>query len=299
VTVFDRAVRLIKAGKIPAHYLRNFTHWVGDLRVTNEQVAEAVRLLLPPASTDSFASDVMVDFLGARLHSGQLNTLLQSDKGLICEAITVATRHPGRETFWLAKVLHAAAPTDHSLAIRLACEALVSENYSFKREAEGLLSNWASDYPEEVMAGIGALILDETVGWRFFASKLGLFNAIPPDVVIRWLESVGVRGAQRVARHLPRPFVDASGVPTVPRLTEFVLSRFEDDDPTFQEFCAGTHSLQVYVGDIASQREAEAASARPFFNHPLRRVREWARYEYDSGISEAKWHRELEDEQGI
>jgi hypothetical protein len=82
-------------------------------------------------------------------------------------------------------------------------------------------------------------------------------------------------------------------------LTEFVLTRFEDDDLVFREFCAGTHSLQMYVGDIAGKRESEAASARPFFNHRLKRIRDWARYEYDSGIHEAQWHREIEDEAGI
>jgi hypothetical protein len=55
----------------------------------------------------------------------------------------------------------------------------------------------------------------------------------------------------------------------------------------------------MYVGDIASQREIEAASARAFFNHPLKRIREWARYEYDSGIRDAQVHREFEDELGV
>jgi hypothetical protein len=149
------------------------------------------------------------------------------------------------------------------------------------------------------MASLGALVLDDRVGWHFLALKLALFNAIPPDVVIRWLEWAGVRGAQRIARHLPKPFVDASGEVKVPKLTEFVLSRFEDDDVTFREFCAGTHSFQTYVGDIASQREAEAASSRPFFNHRLKRIREWARYEYDSGVREAQLHRERDDELGM
>jgi len=299
VMVFDRAVRLIKAGKIPPHHLRNFTHWVGDQHVTNEQVVEAIKLLLPVASTDSFASDVIADFLGARLHSGQLNALLEASKELVWEAITVSTRRAGRETFWLGKVLLAAAPTDQALAIRLACEGLVGENYEFRNEAEGLLTHWSSEWPDQVMAGIGDVVLDENLGWRFFASKFGVFNAIPPEVVIRWLELKGVRAAQRIARHLPKPFVDASGVPRVPELTEFVLSRFQGDNLTFREFCAGTHSHQMYVGDIASQREAEAASVRPFFNHPLKRIREWARREYDSGIQEAQIHREHEDELGM
>lgn len=296
---FDRAIRLIAGGKISPRYLRNFTHWVGDVRVTNEQVAAAVRLLLPLATDDLFACDVMVDFLGARFHSGELTALLQSDPDLIWKAITVAIKHPGRETFWLTEVLRASAPTNYPLAMQLACEALVSDNYESARSAENLLANWGPEFPDEVMNGIGALMLDEKVGWRFFASKLGLFHAIPPDVVIRWLQSVGVRGAQRIARHLPKPFLDQSGTATVPKLTEFVLSAFENDGLTFQEFCAGTHSLQLYMGDIASQREAEAASSRPFFNHPVKRIREWARYEYESGIQEAKWHREREDEEGI
>jgi hypothetical protein len=136
VKVFDRSIRLIKAGKIPAHNLRNFSHWVGDVHVTNEQVAEAIRLLLPLAAKDSFACDVMVDFLGARLHAGQINAFLQGDNELIWEAISTAIRNPGRETFWLEKVFHVVAPTDHSRAIRLACEALVSDNLEFTHEAE-------------------------------------------------------------------------------------------------------------------------------------------------------------------
>jgi hypothetical protein len=299
VRVFDRAVRLIRAGKIPPHHLRNFTHWVGDQHVTNDQVLEALKVLLAFACTEPFPGDVIADFLGARLHSGQLNALLETDKKLVWDAITVACTHPGREAFWLGKVLLAAAPTDRLLAIQLACAGLVGEDYDFNREAEGLLTHWASEYPDEVMAGVGAIVLDEAIGWRFLVSKFGIFNAIPPDVVIRWLEAEGARAAQRIARHLPKPFIDTAGVPTVPKLTEFVLSRFEDDDKTFREFCAGTHSFQMYVGDIASQREAESASSRPFFNHPLKRIREWARYEYDSGIREAQFHRELDDEAGM
>ena len=56
--------------------------------------------------------------------------------------------------------------------------------------------------------------------------------------------------------------------------------------------------MQVYVGDIASLREAEPASVRPFFNHPLKRIREWARNEY-SGMREAQLHREREDEMRV
>jgi len=221
------------------------------------------------------------------------------DSGLIWDAIVAAVKNPGGQTYWLTHVLRDVAPTNWPLAIRLACDALVSKNYEFEREAENLLAIWAPEQPEKVLSGIGALMLDEKVGWKFFASRLGIFHAIPANHVIRWLEGVGVKGARKLARHLPRPFVDASGAATVPPLTEFVLSHFEEDEPTFREFCAGTHSFQMYVGDIASQRESEAAAVRPFINHPLRRVREWARYENESGFREAAWHRERDDEMGI
>jgi hypothetical protein len=52
----------------------------------------------------------------------------------------------------------------------------------------------------------------------------------------------------------------------------------------------------MYVGGMAQQRESEAAAARPFFNHRLKRIREWARHEYDSGVRDAKLQREREDE---
>ena len=68
-----------------------------------------------------------------------------------------------------------------------------------------------------------------------------------------------MKGAQ-IARHLPKPFIDAAGQPQVPKLTAYVLSQFEDDRLTFTEFCAGTHSFQLYRVDIASQRKEEAKS---------------------------------------
>lgn len=296
VKVFERATRLIREGHLPVQGLRNFTFWVGDVRVTNDQVIEAISLLTPLAPADPFASDMIMEFLGARLHVGQFAELLLANSDVIWKAISIAAGNPGKDAFWLAQVLKAAAPTNQLLAIQLASKALVGDNFAFKDEAEKLLSSWVSRYPEEVMDSVGAMILDEERGWRFFTGKFGIFHAIPEDVVIRWLDAVGVKGAQRIARHLPVPFLDPAGEPKVPKLTEYVLSHFEDDRLTFSEFCAGVHSFQVYRGDIASQREREAQSVRPFFNHRLKRIREWAHYEHDSGLEEAKYHREREDE---
>jgi hypothetical protein len=94
-------------------------------------------------------------------------------------------------------------------------------------------------------------------------------------------------------------FLNAEGKPSLHPLTEFLLTRFEDDDQTFNEFCAGVHSFQLYVGDIAAHREAEAKFAEAFLNHPLRRIREWAQREWQSGYAEAELHRMEQDERGF
>ena len=41
--------------------------------------------------------------------------------------------------------------------------------------------------------------------------------------------------------------------------------------------------------------EGEAITALKFLDHPLRRIREWARYEYDSAIRHAELHRQMDD----
>jgi hypothetical protein len=146
------------------------------------------------------------------------------------------------------------------------------------------------------MAGVGAVMLDPKTGVHFFISKFPLFTALPMSVLTAWLEEVGVEGARKIARHLPHPYVDADGQPAVPELTDWVLSRFEEDDRTFSEFCAGVHSLQVYMGNIAETHELEAHDARKFFNHKLRRIREWARVEHEGGLQNAQRMREWEDE---
>ena len=113
------------------------------------------------------------------------------------------------------------------------------------------------------------------------------------------MERIGVLGAQAFARHLPAPFLDGEGKPQVPQLTEFVLTRFEDDDRTFSEFVAGVHSFQGYVGSYSAAREKEGLQAKAFLNHRLRRVREWALLEMRQAEHDARIHGIREDEIGL
>jgi hypothetical protein len=224
---------------------------------------------------------------------------MELNSRLVWDVLQIATKHPGREVFWWAQTLSAAARSNPTLAIHLAAEAMVGSNYEMSQQAGGLLCQWAKTYAADVMMEIGRLMLDAEIGWHFFVSKYPVFTALPPAEVIAWLSRVGVDGARKIARHLPRPYLDGDGKPCVPELTAHVLASFEDDDHTFAEFCAGTHSLQVYTGNIAAAREAEAERGRAFLNHPLRRIREWGHVEYQSGIADAERHREWEDEAGF
>ncbi len=299
VRLFERTVRLVKSSKLPAVYLRNFAIWVGNRKVTREEVVAILRLLLPLAKGgDTACSDVMIDFLGYRAHESNLRELLadEDERSLVWDVLTAATEHPGREAHWWSQALLAAAATDQGRATRLACHAATSDNFQLSDEAEKVVSQFATKYPEEVMNDLGALILSESVGWKFFLGKYPFFTTLPLDTVTRWLEREGVEAARRVARHLPGPSLDSEGNPILHPLTEFVLSGFEEDDRTFREFCAGVHSLQMYVGSYASARQKEAEVAEKFFGHRLRRIREWARMEYDAALRDVEQDLQEEDE---
>ena len=201
---------------------------------------------------------------------------------------------------WWRQLVVALGRIEPNRAARLGGALLGSKDFLATEEGEAVLRALASTHPGDVMEALGAAMLDEKTGWRSFIAKYDdLVSALPPDVVRSWIERAGVEGARRVARHLPKPTLDAEGRAFVPALTEWVLETFEDDKRTFREFCAGLHNLELYSGDIAAQHEAEAVLARKFLQHRLRRVREWAALEEGSAIEEARHTRGLQEEDDL
>jgi hypothetical protein len=155
------------------------------------------------------------------------------------------------------------------------------------------------------MQALGEAVLNDKTGWKFYVHNFKmLIEALPSDVVKRWIASAGVEGARRLARHLPAPHLKESGthddaIPIVPDLTAWVLTEFEEDDRVFKEFMAGVYSFKMYSGDIAAQHEAEAAVARVFLDHPLRRIREWAEMEERWAMDAARQEREEAEERDL
>jgi hypothetical protein len=143
------------------------------------------------------------------------------------------------------------------------------------------------------MHEVGWRLLDEKEGWRFqIRGCRSLILSVPPQAVTAWLDQTQVEGARKIASSLPRPFLDESGNPVVPQLTEVVLGRFGSDEKVVRGFICGS-GIRSYSGDIAGQRLKEAEVAARFLEHPIAAIREWARVEKLSSEHEAaRWRQE-------
>lgn len=307
VRSFDRALDMMADGKIPARLLSNLQVWVGNRKTTPQEAGRAIRALLSIArSGDHDATDVAVDFVAYQINrvtSEEKSNLLIQIFGEKLEdlwtLLELFVTHPSREEFWFGKVLQAATEIDVARGCEIASQMIVSDSFSLKEEGERLLEELVRAYPEQVMEAIGRRIRDDATKNQFFLRKFSFVSAIPFEIVKSWMERIGVLGAQAFARHLPAPFLDGEGKPQVPQLTEFVLTRFEDDDRTFSEFVAGVHSFQGYVGSYSAAREKEGLQAKAFLNHRLRRVREWALLEMRQAEHDARIYSIREDEIGL
>ena len=192
-----------------------------------------------------------------------------------------------------------AIEVDVARGCEVASQMIVSDSFPVKQEGEQLLAALVQTYPEQIMEAIGRRMTDGATMNQFFIRKFSFVSAIPLEVAKTWLERVGVVGARTFARHLQPPYLNGAGQPQVPQLTEFILTRFEDDDRTFSEFVAGVHSYQGYWGSFSEAREKEGLQAKPFLTHRLKRIRDWALIEMRQAEHDARVHGIREDEFGL
>lgn len=158
------------------------------------------------------------------------------------------------------------------------------------KDALKLLIDLAKDYPEKVMNSIGKYALDQNYKPAFFLRVYrGLFETIGLDIVKNWVDKYGVDGARVIARHISSPRPLDNDKCYVPPLTEWLLSKFEDDDRVFNEFCAGRHSFETWCGPAKERYKNVEKTMKPYLSHQLRRVREWAEYEIAGAQSLIKW----------
>ena len=307
VHAFQRSLSMVELGRIRPALLKNLTVWVGKRKVTPNEAGSAVRVLISILQRgNAEAGDVAIDFVAYQIHGsppehqyGRLREIFGQTLDDLWLLMESAVAYPGQQAFWFGQVLRAAGQHEPARACQIAADMILSDDYQLRQEGQKVLAELSGRAPEAAMQAIGRKMLDENRNYLFSIDKLPLFNDLPPETVISWLETAGVAGARALARHLRPPTIDQEGKPVVPPLTEFVLSRFEDDEPTFRAFLAGVHSLQVYVGSYAAARQIEGDVAKAFLTSPIKRVRQWAALELSQAEDDEKTHRMMEEETGI
>jgi hypothetical protein len=302
----DRTLRLVDKGQLPIGHLRAFAFGYGGRALAVRELREILlRLVGPVEKGDTQAGTVAIEVITHRYQvlpqQHVLDLLADSNlQDAFWRILTTISALGQAEPHWWGVALRIAEKMDPTRSARIAVSALAGERFFQQREALWFLSEIAPVRPKEVMELLGELMLDDEKRVSFyFSNARPLFEVLPLDVVRGWLETVGVKGARRIVRHLPPPRLDKDGQPIVPPLTEFVLSEFGKDEATFGEFCAGVHSGQMYHGDIAAAHEKEAEIAKRFLDHPNQRVRDWARYEIELSERMATRMRQREEEFNI
>ena len=114
------------------------------------------------------------------------------------------------------------------------------ESYEIAEAAAGLFASVAAVRPQQLMDGMGEVMLSKERSLRFLFRKFPIVT-LPEHVVIQWLEKHGLEGARLLARNVPAPFMGTNG-PDLHPITRFILERYGDDDKVFSAWVAGMHS---------------------------------------------------------
>lgn len=294
----SRAIQLVDQKLVSPVHLQVFSHGIGNRHLTEEEVHELLSRLLTVDSAQAEACGRVALHLLSFSRNDEIE-LLQNDKirGAAWQLLELAPVNMTRENYYWGRLLIRLAGYNPEKAARVAANVLVSKNYNFEKEALDGLCKFAEKNPEIVMNAVGQVALPDDTGWKFHINKYDkLINALPVGVVLKWIRDNGEKAAKRLARHLPPPYINDHKRPIVPELTAFVLTEFEESEAVFNEFMAGTHSFQMYSGDIASQHLSEAEVAKKFLNDPIRRIREWAEFERASALKQAEYWRKQNEE---
>jgi len=301
----ERGLRLVDEGRIPTEALGVFSMGMRDRPLVKQEFAEVLKRFLTGVDNHKVWR-LAITFIELRLHRERKDpqpwSIHDAD---ICSLVWQVLDHApavtaDAEAYHWAEILEAFINTDAEKVAKVASQVLIGEGFHLREQATTVLVKTASGHPDLVMKELGTAMLDKDKGWLFNVDVYrGLINALPCATVIEWIKANGIEAARRVARHVPKPHLDASGNPIVEPLTKFVLSTFGSDEKVFNAFYAGVHSLQLYSGDIAAEHEMEATIARKFRAHPLAAIRKWAKLEEESSLYQAKSWREESEERKI
>jgi hypothetical protein len=149
------------------------------------------------------------------------------------------------------------------------------------------------------MTEVGQVMLDKRLGHTFsLHAHRDVVEALPVHVVRRWLLETRVPGATAIAKHLPRPYLDAHGHGVIPELTDAVLDEFGDREQVVLAFCRGSFQWvnAEEVQEAAERRRALAEVASAFRVHAAPWLREWARFAQQEAEDYTRMLAEFDDE---
>lgn len=297
---FERTLRLVQAGKLTPMYLQGL---VWDPELSPEETASMLRLLLVSFDNPRVRR-MALEGLAARVVNRpeeMRDRFLGHGEfvSLLWQVLRRTAQEPGEAEHWWDEVLKAAALTDPVQAAELAVARLLASGFHFPGTWDALLEVARQD-PPRFMEALGRAALDPQTEGHFYIGRYDrVLATLPEEVVLGWLEQHGLEGARPLARHLPAPGLDAAGEPAVPSLTRKVLERFGHDERVFQEFYAGTATLEGGWGSLAVRAEARARLADRFLGDPLPVIRRWAQIASEAGRKEAAQMRIFEEERGL
>jgi hypothetical protein len=287
VRSFSRAILAVREKEIPARFLRSFGAWNGPRHTSPVEARIAAETLLEAARNgDEDAADAGIEFIAFLLiRSGDSEDKLRwlqtvfNDESLdvvfgLLEQFAVNTR---KRSHWFTPMFARALPANPDRATSILIQLMKIDDYETSRTAAELFSSVATVRPQELMDGIGKLMLSDEQNVNFLFRKFPIVS-LPEGVIIEWLEKHGLEGARLLARHVPRPFIGSNG-PDLNPITGFILERYGNDERVFSSWVAGMYHGQVFAGSIANHTQTRASMAEPFLSFPIEAVRRWAQGE--------------------
>lgn len=299
----ERTLKLVDRGSLSLEYLGGFNpgllsydEFYEILKRLVSSIKKEINQSVTKTATQLIAYRLKID-----LREGNQSILEETNiQNLIWHFLEATANYIRAEEYNWEIILRNTAKFNIEKAVKIASLAILSKNEQQKMRAEQILVDIAKSHPDLVMENVGEIILDDEYRWHFEIEEYRfLIQNLPLAAIKQWLNSVGVTGARRITKQLALPYLDDNNQPVVPELTEFVLSKFEDDEETFRNFCISSHNLQIYVGDTVAHKNKEAEIAKSFLNHKLRRIREWASYEVESCRSDANYWQQINEENKI
>jgi hypothetical protein len=169
VRSFARSIVAVNEKKIPAQFMRTFTAWNGPRHTLPDEARIATQVLLNAAiDGDEDAADVGIEFLvflsmRANESIDKLTWLqaIYEDETLdvpfgLLEKASTRTKEL---THWFSQIFARVMPANLDRAVSILIEMMKVEDYDVAEAAAGLFSTVASVRPQELMDGIGTLML--------------------------------------------------------------------------------------------------------------------------------------------